>query len=66
MIDPKMKTLGLKDMHKVQSTALLNFVGNALQNAAYCKDKNILKEAALEADELIQLFGGLGIDLKVD
>tara|TARA_R100000935_G_scaffold55314_1_gene85116 strand:- start:648 stop:848 length:201 start_codon:yes stop_codon:yes gene_type:complete len=66
MIDPNMKTLGLKDMHKVQSAALLHFIGNALQNAANCKDPTILTEAALEADELIQLFGGQGIDLKVD
>ena len=67
MIDPqKVETLGFHQMHSMQIEALMNFVNMGLNHAAMCGDKDIMDEAEAEADELIRLFGGNGVRLKIE
>ena len=66
MIDPNMKSLGLKDMHPVQVEALMEFVGMALNLAALTDDQEIVDETESAADELVRLLGGNGVTVVVE
>jgi hypothetical protein len=67
MIDPKkVESLGFHQMHSMQIEALMNFVNMGLNLAAMCGDQDIMNEAEAEADELIRLFGGNGVRLKIE
>jgi|TARA_S200002703_G_scaffold156762_1_gene163091 hypothetical protein len=66
MIDPDMKTLGLRQMHPMQVEALMDFVGTTIKLAAETGDNKTLLDVEASADELIKLFGGRGIRIEVE
>tara|TARA_R100000935_G_scaffold27013_1_gene47110 strand:+ start:32 stop:238 length:207 start_codon:yes stop_codon:yes gene_type:complete len=66
MIDPKMKTLGMKDMHPAQVEALIDFVATSLNLAHLTNDQDMMDETEAAADELIRMFGGNGIKVTVE
>ena len=66
MIDPKMKTLGMKDMHPAQVEALIDFVATSLNLAHLTNDQDMMDETEAAADELIRMLGGNGIKITVD
>jgi len=66
MINKDMPTLGLKDIHRMQVEALMNFVGEALNLAALTNDEDILHETEESADELVRLFGGNGVKVTIE
>jgi hypothetical protein len=66
MIEPDMKTLGLRDMHPMQVESLMDFVGWAIDLAALVGDEDLLKETEGSADELIRMFGGKGVRIEIE
>ena len=66
MIDPNMKSLGLREMHPAQVEALMEFVGMSINLAALTRDKEIVEETETAADELLRLFGGNGVRVVVE
>ena len=62
----KIQTLGLKDMHRMQVQALMEFVGTAIELAARTNDKIIMDDVEAMSDELIKLFGGVGVRVQVE
>ena len=61
MIEKNMKTLGLRQMHPMQVMALIDFIGDALSIAAVADDREIFNDMETSADELVRLFGGVGV-----
>jgi hypothetical protein len=61
----KFKSLGLKQMHPMQVEALMNMVNISLRLASMIDDEDILEEVEAEANDLVQLFGGGGLRVKV-
>jgi len=66
MIDPKMKSLGFKQMHPMQVDALMDFIGTTINLAALTNDGDVLAETEAAADEIVRLFGGNGIKLTIE
>ena len=66
MIEPDMKTLGLRDMHPMQVESLMDFVGWAIDLAALVGDEDLLKETERSADELVRMFGGKGVRIEIE
>jgi len=66
MIDPDMKTLGLRQMHPMQVEALMDFIGWAVDLSVISMDENLVKETEGMADELVRLFGGKGVRIEVE
>ena len=60
MIEPDMKTLGIRQMHPVQVEALMDFVGWTINLASIVGDEDLLNETEGMADELVRMFGGKG------
>jgi|TARA_R110000850_G_C9611256_1_gene429849 hypothetical protein len=60
-----MTTLGLKDMHTLQVKSLLDFVNDAVTLAAMTGDAEIVDEIEQSADEMIRMFGGVGVTISV-
>ena len=60
------QTLGLKDMHRMQVQALMEFVGTAIELAARTNDTIIMEDVEAMSDELIKLFGGVGVRVTVE
>jgi hypothetical protein len=60
-----MTTLGLKDMHTLQVRSLLDFVNDAVTLAAMTGDGEIVDEIEQSADEMIRMFGGVGVTISV-
>ena len=60
------QTLGLKDMHRMQVQALMEFVGTTIDLAARTNDKIIMDDVEAMSDELIKLFGGVGVRVQVE
>ena len=60
------QTLGLKDMHRMQVQALMEFVGTAIDLAAPTNDTIIMEDVEAMSDELIKLFGGVGVRVTVE
>ena len=60
-----MTTLGLKDMHTLQVKSLLDFVNDAVTLAAMTGDGEIVDEIEQSADEMIRMFGGVGVTISV-
>lgn len=58
--------LGFNQMHRVQVNAIMSFVEIALNLAVLADDDNILEETELAAHELVRLFGGAGVAVRVD
>jgi hypothetical protein len=62
----KIKTVGLRDMHPMQVNHLIEIVSMTLNLAAMTRDADILEEAEAHCDELIKLFGGVGVSTSID
>jgi hypothetical protein len=61
-----LEALGFKQMHRVQVKAVLDFVQDAIHLAAMTDDPEILADVEQTADELIRLFGGTGVTVKIE
>ena len=61
----KMKTVGLKDMHPVQVEALMELISMTINLASQTKDVEILDDVEAYCDEMVKLFGGIGVRLEV-
>ena len=66
MIEPDMKTLGLRDMHPMQVESLMDFVGWAIDLAALVGDEDLLNETEASADELVRMCGGKGVRIEIE
>ena len=66
MIDPDMKTLGLRQMHPMQVEALMDFIGWAVDLSVLSMDENLVQETEGMADELVRMFGGKGVRIEVE
>tara|TARA_R110002126_G_scaffold123003_1_gene264851 strand:+ start:65 stop:307 length:243 start_codon:yes stop_codon:yes gene_type:complete len=64
----KMKTVGLKDMHPMQVEALMELISMTINLASQTKDPEVLEDVESYCDEMVKLFGGVGvkIDVKID
>ena len=60
------KSIGLKDMHPMQIGALMELIGTTLKLAANNKDRNLLASVESDCDELVKLFGGVGVSVTVE
>ena len=61
-----LKSIGLKDMHPMQIEALMELIGTTLKLAANTKDRNLLTSVESDCDELVKLFGGVGVSVTVE
>ena len=66
MIEPDMKTLGLRQMQPMQIEALMDFVGWTIDLAALVGDEDLLNETEGMADELVRMFGGKGVRIEIE
>ena len=66
MFEKEFKSLGLRDMHKMQVDALIEFIGITLNLATLTKDDQVIEETEALADELLKIFGGNGIKLTIE
>jgi hypothetical protein len=66
MIDPDMKTLGIRQMHPMQIETLMDFVGLAIDLAVLSKDETLVEETEAAADELVKMFGGKGVRIEFE
>ena len=62
----KMKTVGLVDMHPMQVKHLMELVGMTLNLAANTGVDEIMEDAEHICDEMIKLFGGVGVTMTVE
>ena len=62
----KMQTIGLKDMHRMQVDALMEFVGMAIELAFRTNDSVIINDVEAMSDELVKLFGGVGVQVEIE
>ena len=59
-------TLGFKEMHPMQVEALVDLINRALNLACLTGDEEIIQEIEQASDEVIHLFGGNGVTVKID
>ncbi len=59
-------TLGFKEMHPMQVDALVDLINRALNLACMTGDEEIIQEIEQSSDEVIHLFGGNGVSVKID
>jgi len=64
MIEKNLKTVGIGQMHPMQVTALMEVIENTMRLAIMTDDDDIIEEVTHHVNNMIQLFGGLGV--KVD
>ena len=62
----KIKTLGFKKMHPMEVDALVDLINRALNLACMTGDEEIIQEIEQSSDEVIHLFGGNGVSVKID
>ena len=60
------KAVGLKDMNELQVQGLFNFIGMTLDLASQTSVMRVMEAAQAEADELVRLFGGLGVQVEIE
>ena len=60
------KAVGLRDMNELQVQGLFNFIGMTLDLASQTSDFQVMETAQAEADELVRLFGGLGVQVEIE
>ena len=60
------KSIGLKDMHRMQVEALMELIGVALNLATKTEDPEVLADVEADCDELVKLFGGVGVSVTVE
>tara|TARA_R110000803_G_scaffold16161_1_gene44370 strand:+ start:42 stop:245 length:204 start_codon:yes stop_codon:yes gene_type:complete len=58
------KSLGVDQMHPMQIAALMKLVNTSLRLASMIDD-DILEQVESEANDLVQLFGGVGVKVDV-
>ena len=56
----------LSDMHPMQIDALMNLIGVSLTVASALEDESAIETVKESADDLIQLLGGTGINIKIE
>ena len=59
-------TLGFKEMHPMHVEALVDLINRALNLACITGDEEIIQEIEQASDEVIHLFGGNGVSVKID
>ncbi len=62
----EIKSLGFKEMHPMQVDALVDLINRALNLACLTGDEEIIQEIEQSSDEVIHLFGGNGVSVKID
>tara|TARA_R100000995_G_scaffold72934_1_gene41712 strand:+ start:471 stop:680 length:210 start_codon:yes stop_codon:yes gene_type:complete len=62
----EIKSLGFKEMHPMQVEALVDLINRALNLACMTGDDEIIQEIEQSSDEVIHLFGGNGVSIKID
>ena len=62
----EIKSLGFKEMHPMQVDALVDLINRALNLACLTGDEEIIQEIEQASDEVIHLFGGNGVSVKID
>ena len=62
----EIKSLGFKEMHPMQVEALVDLINRALSLACMTGDEEIIQEIEQSSDEVIHLFGGNGVSVKID
>jgi len=62
----EIKSLGFKEMHPMQVEALVDLINRALNLACMTGDEEIIQEIEQSSDEVIHLFGGNGVSVKID
>ena len=60
------KCINLRDMHPIQVNALHDFIAMAVDLAALVANKQTLQVVETEADELVRLFGGVGVKVEIE
>lgn len=66
MIPTNFKTVSLRDMHPMQVEHLMELVGLTLNLAAQSGDDELMDYAESYCDELVKLFGGVGVSVNVE
>ncbi len=66
MIEDNFKSIGLRDMHPMQIDALMQVLGTTVELAALTDDTDVISVVEHQCDELIKLFGGIGVKLDVE
>ncbi len=59
------KSVSLRDMHKMQVESLMELVGFTLQISAQSNDPVLVQKAEDICDEMVRLFGGVGVSVKI-
>jgi hypothetical protein len=62
----KIKTVGLKDMHPMQVEALMELISMTINLATQTEDMNVVQDVESYCDELVKLFGGVGVKLNIE
>jgi hypothetical protein len=62
----KMKTVSLRDMHPMQVQHLMELVGLTLNLAAHTRDSDVIDDTEAFCDELVKLFGGVGVSMSIE
>ena len=62
----EIKSLGFKEMHPMQVEALVDLINRALNLACMTGYDEIIQEIEQSSDEVIHLFGGNGVSVKID
>lgn len=62
----KIKTVGLRDMHPMQVEALMELISMTINLATQTEDMQVVHDVESYCDELVKLFGGVGVKLNVD
>jgi hypothetical protein len=57
---------GIKDMHPMQIEALVQFIGLAFDLASQFEGNEAIEEVEARADELIRIFGGNGVTVRLE
>ena len=65
MMEDKIDTVVFKEMHPMQVQALLKVVERTMRLAVCTDDDDIIEDVTEHVNDMIQLFGGLGVKVDV-
>ena len=60
------RCINLRDMHPMQAHALHDFIAMAVDLARLIPNPQTLRVVETEADELVRLFGGVGVKVEIE
>jgi hypothetical protein len=60
------QSVGIKDMHPMQIKALMDFIDFSFHLAAHFEGEDVIMEVEDRADDLVKLFGGVGVTVSVE